>query len=127
MFMQNQYNKVITFLRWSFGYCGSPLHFVDDNVLVYSCGNTLTFVGSDGKHIYSCVSEGTGAGCLTVCQKAGLLAYCETILEPKIFILSYPSCGVQVVLEGMQAKVTLCPGHPIPPMFFSVAMLGPPN
>ena len=72
---------------------------------MYSCGNTLTFIQSDGKHIRSCVSEGKGVGSLAVCQKAGLIAYCETTLEPKIFILSYPSCGVQIVLEGMQAEI----------------------
>jgi hypothetical protein len=62
----------------------------------------LTFVQCDGKHIHSCVSEGKGVGSLTVCQKAGLLAYCETTLNPKIFILSYPSCEIQVALEGVQ-------------------------
>lgn len=72
---------------------------------MYSCGNTLTFIQSDGKHIHSCVSEGKGVGSLTVCQKAGLIAYCETTLEPKIFILGYPSCEVQIALEGMQAAI----------------------
>ena len=81
------------------------MHFIDDNVLVYSCGNTLTFVQCDGKHIHSSVSEGKGVGSLTVFQKAGLLAYCETTLDPKIFILSYPSCAVQIALEGMQIIV----------------------
>ena len=69
---------------------------------MYGCGNTLTFIRSDGKHIHSCVSEGKGVGCLMVCQKAGLIAYSETTLEPKIFILSYPSCEVQIALEGIQ-------------------------
>lgn len=74
---------------------------------MYSCGNTLTFVQSDGKHIHSCVSEGKGVGSLTVCQKARLLAYSETTLEPKIFVVGYPSCGVQIALEGMQAIIII--------------------
>ena len=45
-------------------------------------------------------------GCLAVSQKAGLIAYCETTLDPKIFILNYPSCVVQVVLEGMHGYLT---------------------
>ena len=76
------------------------MHFADNNTLVYSCGNTLTFVQSNGKHLRSFVSEGKGIGALTVAPKSGLIAYCETTLKPKIFILDYPSCAVKVELEG---------------------------
>lgn len=86
--------------RWSFGYNGSQLHFADNDTIIYGCGNTLTFVKSDGKHLRSFVSEGKGVSSIALAQKSGLIAYCETTLEPKIYILEYPSCAVYVVLEG---------------------------
>ena len=86
--------------RWSFGYNASQLHFADNDTITYCCGNTLTFVQSTGKHFRSCVGEGKGVGALAVAQTPGLIAYCENTLEPKIFILNYPSCTVQVILEG---------------------------
>ena len=56
---------------------------------------------SDGKHLCSFVSEGQGVGILAVAPKSGFIAYCETTLEPKIYILGYPSRKVHSVLKGI--------------------------
>ena len=55
----------------------------------------------DGKHVRSHASEGTGVVNLAVSTKAGLIAYCESTLEPNIFMLQYPSCAVHAILEGI--------------------------
>ena len=55
--------------RWSLGYRGGALHFVDNTTLVYGCGNILTFVSHSGKHVRSLSSEGSGVGPIAVCPR----------------------------------------------------------
>ncbi len=55
---------------------------------------------SNGKVIRSIQSEGSGVGPVAVCPKANLFAYAECTIQPRIFILSYPTCKVEAVLEG---------------------------
>ena len=82
------------------GYNGSQLHFVTDNVLVYGCGNTLSFVKDNGEHIKSIPSEGSGVAALAVCHKTRSIAYAEATVHPNIFITDYPSCYRRCILEG---------------------------
>ena len=89
------------FFRWAVGYKGLKLQYIDNSTLVYSCGNTLSFVEDTGKHVCSIQSEGQGVGPLEVCSKAGLVAYAEVTLNPNIFILSYPLCQLESTLEGI--------------------------
>ena len=77
--------------------------FADDHTLVYGSGNTLTFISRDGSHVRSAPSLGKGVGCISVCVHAGLLAYSEVTLNPKIFILSYPDLQLVSTLEGESA------------------------
>lgn len=70
-------------------------------MLVYGCGNTLSFIKNDGRLFKSLQSEGDGVGVLTVCHKLGLVAYAEAVLEPKIFIINFPSCTVECIIEGV--------------------------
>jgi hypothetical protein len=76
------------------------LAFADDSTLVYGSGNTLSFIGRDGTHIRSIPSHGEGVGCLGVCANAGLLAYSELTINPRIFVLSYPQLEVVATLKG---------------------------
>ena len=82
------------------GYDGNQLHYIDDETLLYGAGNILTFLKTDGTIVRSLQSEGSGIGPIAVCPKANLIAYAECTMQPKIFILSYPSCKVEAVLEG---------------------------
>lgn len=76
------------------------MHHIDDNTIVYGSGNLVTFMRPDGTVIRSVKSEGSGVGPIAVCPKAKLIAYAECTIQPKIFILSYPACYVEAVLEG---------------------------
>lgn len=87
--------------RWSLGYKGSQLHFINNTTLVFGCGNALTFIHSDGTHICSLPSKGRGVGAIAVCPKMGLVAYAESTLNPKIFMLKYPDGSLIKTLEGM--------------------------
>ena len=69
--------------------------------MVYECGNTLSFMRSDGTHVKSLESEGSGVTALAVCQKTGHIAYAECKLKPKIFIVTYPMCDNNCTVEGM--------------------------
>lgn len=84
--------------------------------MVYECGNTLSFVRSDGSHIRSLKSEGSGVTALAVCHKTGYIAYAECTLKPKIFVATYPMCHNKCTLEGMY---TIKLGVLIIPMIYS--------
>lgn len=86
------------------GYKGSQLHFVTDDVLVYGCSNTLSFIRTNGVHVKSITSEGSGVSALAVCHTTGCVAYAEATLNPKIFIINYPFCDVQCTLRGMKGS-----------------------
>lgn len=68
---------------------------------MYSCGNAITLIRSNGGHVRSIQSEGSGVTALTVCQKTGFVAYAETTLKPDIFIIKYPMCLLQYTLKGI--------------------------
>ena len=72
-------------------------------VLVYSCGNTLSFIRDNGTHVMSLPSHGSGVGPIAVCHKLdnlSYIAYAETKLNPAIFIIHYPTCGVRCLIKG---------------------------
>ena len=81
------------------------MHFINNTTLVYGCGNTLTFMLSDGTHVRSLPSEGRGVGPIAVCPKMGLVAYAESTLQPKLFMLKYPDCSLVNTLRGLYAKL----------------------
>ena len=85
---------------WSIGYNGSQLHYVTEDTLVCGCGNTLSFFKDSGKHVRSLQSEGRGVGVLTTYHETQAVAYAEETLQPRIFIIGYPSCSLRFTLEG---------------------------
>ena len=86
---------------WCVGYKGTDLQFVTEEILVYACGNSLTFVRHSGSHVRSIQSEGSGVGVIAVCQKNLYVAYAEKTIAPKIFIIDYPMCLKKSTIEGI--------------------------
>lgn len=70
-------------------------------MLVYGCGNSLTFVRDDGEHYESISSAGSGVAFVTTCLKTQVVAYSEETLKPRIFGVEYPGFQVKFVLEGI--------------------------
>lgn len=100
---QSNYNIILLKLchmRWSAGYGGTSLHHIDNETLVYGSGNQITLMKTNGIIKQSLQSEGSGVGPIAVCPKAKFFAYAECTIQPKIFILSYPSCKIEAILEG---------------------------
>jgi len=60
---------------------------------------------SDGTHVRSLPSEGRGVGPIAVCPKMGLVAYAESTLQPKLFMLKYPDCSLVNTLRGLYARL----------------------
>lgn len=87
-------------LSWSVGYNCSPLHFIDDNTLVYASGSSLTFLRTTGEIVCSTPSHGSGVGPLAVCKEAQTLAYAEVTLRPLIFVIKYPGNSIEGTLKG---------------------------
>jgi len=50
-------------------------------------------------------SEGRGVGPIAVCPKMGLVAYAESTLQPKLFMLKYPDCSLVNTLRGLYARL----------------------
>ena len=69
-------------------------------MLVYGCGNILTFIDKNGDHVRSITSEGKGVGVITVSQEHGVVAYSEDSLEPLIYIIKYPESSAMHALKG---------------------------
>lgn len=67
---------------------------------MYSSGNTLNFVHTNGKHLTSVPNQGKGIGPIAVSRESKLIAYAEASLEPLIFILNYPQCNILYSLNG---------------------------
>lgn len=94
-------HKHVFSYRWSLGYDGSPIHFVDNSTLLYSGGNGLTLVHHGGKHVRSLPSHGRGVGPIATAPKANLIVYAESTLQPKIFAISYPKYELTTTLKGI--------------------------
>ena len=90
-------------LQWCAGYAGSPLSFVSSDALVYGHGNALSVVSRSAAHVRSVSSAGSGVGAVAACP--GRLAYAETTVKPRIFVLSYPQLDVECVLQGRLACI----------------------
>eukprot|EP00731_Ephydatia_muelleri_P020650 Em0013g377a len=87
-------------LSWSIGYNRSPLHFIDDNTLVFASGSSLTFLRTTGEIVCSAPSHGSGVGPIAVCKETQTLAYAEVTLRPLIFLTKYPGNSIEGTLKG---------------------------
>ena len=89
------------------GYNGSQLHFVSDEILVYGCGNNLTFIRVNGSHVKSLPSHGSGIGTIAVCHRTANVAYAEKTLNPQIFLINYPLCSVKCRIQGISVVLVV--------------------
>lgn len=64
-------------------------------------GNVFNVVRNNGEHCYSKISLGVGVGPVVCCAANSVIAYSESTLQPKIFVLKYPSFDVISTLEGL--------------------------
>ena len=85
---------------WCIGYNSSSLYFIDDNTMVYSSGNSLTFLRTTGEIVCSTPSHGSGVGPIAVSKEAQMLAYSESTLRPRIFLTKYPGNSIECTLKG---------------------------
>ena len=93
-------SPIIMQRRWSVGYDGSAIHFINNSTLVYGSGNGLCMVDQGGKHVQSLPSHGSGVGPIATAPQAGTIVYAESTLNPRIFAVAYPSCKVIATLKG---------------------------
>ena len=94
--------------RWSVGYDGSPIHFIDNSTLVYGSGNGLCLVNRSGKHVKSLPSHGSGVGPVATAPQASTIMYAESTLNPKVFAVSYPSCELIATFRGTHVYLHSC-------------------
>ena len=64
-------------------------------------GNVFNVIRSNGEHCCSKTSLGVGVGPVICSAINNIIAYSESRLHPKIFILKYPSFEVIKTLEGL--------------------------
>ena len=63
-------------------------------------GNICNVIRSNGEHCYSKSSLGVGIGPVICSAVNNIIAYAESTLKPKIFVLKFPSFEVISTLEG---------------------------
>ena len=61
----------------------------------------LNVIRSTGEHQCSVASLGVGVGPVVCCAVGNLIAYAESTLQPRIFIIKYPSFELVSTLEGL--------------------------
>ena len=64
-------------------------------------GNVITVVRSSGEHCQSKPSLGAGVGPVICCAAYSIIAYAESTLKPKIFVVKFPSFELISTLEGL--------------------------
>lgn len=70
---------------------------------MYGSGNGLCFVNRSGKHVKSLPSHGNGVGPIATAPQVSTIVYAESILNPKVFAVSYPSCELIATFKGILA------------------------
>ena len=87
---------------WAQGHPEKWINFISTDTLVYGGpGNTLNVIRSNGEHQCSVASLGVGVGPVVCCAISNLIAYAESTLQPRIFIIKYPSFELFSTLEGL--------------------------
>ena len=61
----------------------------------------INIIRSNGEHCHSKTSLGVGIGPVICSSANNIIAYSESTLKPKIFIMKFPSFDVTSTLEGL--------------------------
>jgi len=90
------------YYSWAQGHPGKWINFISTDTLVYGGpGNTLNVIKSNGEHQCSVASLGVGVGPVVCCAVGNLIAYAESTLQPRIFIVKYPTFELVSTMEGL--------------------------
>jgi hypothetical protein len=84
----------------SFGYCGTPIHSIEEDVVTFIYGNTLKFVFLKTKKAKHKIGQGRAISSCSFNVKKSLLAFAEKCNNPNIYLFSYPSLSKVGVLKG---------------------------
>ena len=85
-------------LSWAQGYNGSPVKYIDKDVISYQCGSNVKFVAEDGtESVFN--FKGNGIGPFAVHPSAKCFAVSEQCLNPKICIYAYPTFKELITLQ----------------------------
>ncbi|XP_059155950.1 cilia- and flagella-associated protein 43-like [Physella acuta] len=87
-------------LAWCQGYNGSPLSFIEPNVLCYQCGRNFKTISTDGKQS-SFAFKGTAIGPMAVHKINKHIAVGEYGENPNIYVYAYPTyTEISVLQDG---------------------------
>ena len=86
--------------RWSQGYDGQELFYIDNDVVCYQCGKNVKFLNENGKQTVFAF-QGSGIGPFAAHKINKNFAIAERCIDPKIFIYNFPSLEEFVVLQGI--------------------------
>ena len=85
--------------RWAQGYDGAKLDYITRDVLCYKCANNIKFISEDGHEtVFSALGDSMGP--IAVHKVNKVFAYGEVGLEPKIYVLQYPSFRIVTEFTG---------------------------
>ncbi len=84
----------------SFGYGGTSLHYVENDVIAYTYGNAIKFYKISNGTSKTIVCTGKGITVFATNKKTNRYAYSERGYHPKIHIFSYPDHKKILTLEG---------------------------
>ncbi|XP_024916858.1 cilia- and flagella-associated protein 43 isoform X2 [Cynoglossus semilaevis] len=87
-------------IRWTLGFTGEGLQFVDSKTICYIIGNNIFFLDLESE-VHS-VFQGTsrGIGVLTASGITGVFAFSEQKLSPSIFVHGFPDFQLKSELKG---------------------------
>ncbi|CAD5121750.1 DgyrCDS10227 [Dimorphilus gyrociliatus] len=97
-------------IRWSQGYEGGNIQYINKDTIVIKCGNNLKFIrnnsGETSEDIYSC--PGGGIGTFAVHSLNKVFAVSKSSIKPSILIVNYPDLQQKHELKNGAALEYQC-------------------
>ncbi|CAH1784594.1 unnamed protein product [Owenia fusiformis] len=91
-------------ISWAQGYNGSNTQYISRDTVCFACGNNVKFVSEEGQESFF-PSPGEGVGPLAVHAINKVFAFSELCLNPRIFVVDFPSFKVHCELkDGAQLE-----------------------
>ncbi|XP_069394770.1 cilia- and flagella-associated protein 43 isoform X2 [Paralichthys olivaceus] len=82
------------------GFTSSPIEFVDNNTICYTCGNHICFLNLKTKSKSLLQGPGRGIGAFTARGTSGIFAFSEQNVSPSIFVYAFPELHMKNELKG---------------------------
>lgn len=92
---------------FSFGYTGTPIYSIEENVILFVCGNTLKFVDVKTNRTNQLVGAGRAVTSVAVNKNKNCIAYADNSLNPAVHSISYPGLHHITSLKGKAKKSTV--------------------